>query len=195
MNTRKRSVSEKTMAPGDRHQMSLMNVFRQAHRRRDATAGEAEYVEGDRAMSVRVRERRVGTDEETLRRHLSADMASLMNTVNLGAAIGELDDHPYVQKSVVNFGFGDLSHLAGSAEGPQKIAELIRKTLIAYEPRLIAESLEVTVASTTDVEGQRLTFNVAAEMIASPVDIPLNFVAEVDNGAGKIAMTKVQVKT
>ena len=189
-----RMSREKTMAPKDRHQVSLMQVFRQAHARRDAKLRDDATVEGDRALSVRTRERRVGTDEETLRRHLSSDMASLMNTVNLDAAV-PLDEHPYLQKSVLNFGFGDLSHVAGNVDGPAYIADLIRKTLMAYEPRLISESIEVTVSETSDIAGARLTFDIAAEMIASPVDIPLAFVAEVDNGAGKIEMTRLKVQT
>ncbi len=194
MNTSSRRNSETTLVPKDRHQLSLMHVFRAAHAQRDAAKEEHEIRDGSRALTARSKERRQGTDEDTLRKHLSLDMASLMNTVNLDAT-QPLDDHPYVTKSVINYGFGDLSRLAGSAEGPEKIAAIIRKTLLAYEPRLIAETVEVTVSEDSDVAGARLTFDIAAEMTASPVDIPLSFVAEVDNGAGKMKMTRLRVQT
>lgn len=182
------------MAPRDRHQLSLMHVFRAAHANRDAAKEENVLVDGDRELTQRSKERRAGTDEDTLRQHLSRDMASLMNTVNLDATV-PLDDHPYLRKSVANFGFGDLSQMAGTVDGPEKIADLIRKTLLAFEPRLIADTLEVTASTENDIAGARMTFDISAEMAASPVDIPLNFVAEVDNGAGKIQMTKLRVQT
>ena len=45
------------------------------------------------------------------------------------------------------------------------------------------------IAPTVD---QRLTFEIVAEMIADPTDIPLQFYAEVDPAAGKIAMKRMQ---
>ncbi len=194
MNATTSRTQEKTLAPRDRHQLSLMHVFRAAHADRDAAKEEHSLIDGDRELTQRSKERRAGTDEETLRQHLSRDMASLMNTVNLDATV-PLDDHPYLRKSVANFGFGDLSQLAGTVDGPAQIAALIRKTLLAFEPRLIADTLEVTASEDNDAAGARLTFDISAEMAASPVDIPLNFVAEVDNGAGKIQMTKLRVQT
>lgn len=190
-----RSRSETTMVPGkDRHQLSLMHVFRAAHARRDSRKVEQNLQDGDRALTQRSKERRGGTDEDTLRKHLNYDMASLMNTVNLDAVV-PLDDYPYLKKSIVNFGFGDLSHLGEDDKDAETIAQLIRQTLLNYEPRLIADTLEVSLASKQDDSNQRLTFDITAEMYASPADIPLNFVAEIDDGAGKIQMTKLRVAT
>ena len=187
--------TEKTIAPKDRHQLSLMHVFRAAHASRDAAKDETIIAaDGSRALTERSKERRSGTDEVTLRNHLTQDMASLMNTISLEAAV-PLDDHPYIQKSVINFGFGDLSRLASSMEGPAKVAEMIRRTLIAHEPRLIADTLEVTVSADSDLANHRLFFEISAEMTASPVDVPLSFVAEVDQGAGKMQMTRLRVQT
>lgn len=190
-----RSRSETTMVPGkDRHQLSLMHVFRAAHASRDSRKVEKNMQDGNREMTQRSKERRGGTDEETLRKHLNYDMASLMNTVNLDAVV-PLDDHPYLAKSIINFGFGDLSHLSDSEKDADTVAALIRKTLLNYEPRLIAETLEVTMSTKQDGSNQRMTFDITAEMYASPADIPMNFVAEVDDGAGKIQLTKLRVAT
>lgn len=190
-----RRRTETTMAPAkDRHQLSLMHVFRSAHASRDAKKEKSDVVDGSRALTERSKERRAGTDEDTLRKHLNSDMASLLNTINLDATV-PLDDHDYVSRSIVNFGFGDLSLVADSANGPEKIAEHIRKTLLAFEPRLIPGTLEVTISTDNDGGDARLSFDISAEMVASPVDIPLSFVAEVDKGAGKIQMTKLRVQT
>ena len=157
-----RSRSETTMVPGkDRHQLSLMHVFRAAHASRDSRKVEANMHDGDRELTQRSKERRGGTDEETLRKHLNYDMASLMNTVNLDAVV-PLDDYPYLAKSIVNFGFGDLSHLSDSEKDADTVAALIRKTLLNYEPRLIAETLEVNMAKEQDGSNQRMTFDITA---------------------------------
>ena len=189
-----RARSETTMVPKDRHQLSLMHVFRAAHARRDSRKIEKNMKDGSRELTERSRERRGGTDEETLRKHLNYDMASLMNTVNLDATVS-LEDHPYVARSIINFGFNDLSRMSDSNKDAETVAALIKSTLINYEPRLIEDTLEVTLAKEQSEASQRMTFDISAEMAASPADIPMNFVAEIDEGAGKMQMTKLRVTT
>jgi type VI secretion system protein ImpF len=192
MNSRQSNNDESTKR--DRYQLSLMHVFRAAHAERDAKKEANRLEDGHRTLTERSKERRHGTDEGTLRRHLNRDLASLMNTVNLDATV-PLDEHPYLEKSIVNYGFGDLSNVADQANGPTIIAEKIKRTLCHYEPRLIAETVEVNVSQTHDIVTNRLTFEISGEMTASPVDIPLQFIAELDDGIGKIQMTRLQVKT
>lgn len=171
-----------------------MHVFRAARATGDARKEEHHYQDGARALTARSQERRIGTDDATLRRHLTADLASLMNTINLDAVV-PLEDAPYVSKSVINFGFGDMSHMSDSIHAGNQIAALIRDTLIAHEPRLIADTIEITLNRAEQDATQRLSFDVSAEMVATPVDIPLDFVAEVDMGAGKIQMTRLRLQT
>lgn len=183
-----------SQAKRDRYQLSLMHVFRAAHADRDTKKAPVDADPGQRTLSQRSKERRHGTDEATLRRHLTRDLASLLNTVNLDATV-PLDDHPYVAKSIVNYGFGDMGRIASSEDGHKRIAREIKETLCRYEARLIPETVEVTVAKAHDIVTNRLTFEITAEMTASPVDIPLQFLAELDDGVGKIQMTRLQVKT
>ena len=178
----------------DRFQLSLMHVFRAAHADRDAKKEASRVEDGHRTLTERSKERRHGTDEGTLRRHLNRDLASLMNTVNLDATV-PLDEYPYLAKSIVNYGFGDLTNVADKANGPQIIAEQIKRTLCHYEPRLIPETVEVIASEDNDIVTNRLTFDISGEMAASPVDIPLQFIAELDEGVGRIQMTRLQVKT
>lgn len=192
MNSRQSSNDESRKR--DRYQLSLMHVFRAAHAERDAKKAASTVKDGHRTLTERAKERRHGTDEGTLRRHLNRDLASLMNTVNLDATV-PLDEYPFLEKSVVNYGFGDLSNVADRANGPQIIADKIKRTLCHYEPRLIPETVEVEVSQTHDIVTNRLTFEISGEMTASPVDIPLQFIAELDDGIGKIQMTRLQVKT
>jgi len=171
-----------------------MHVFRVARFEKDAQADAAKTEDGASEVTERSKERRIGTDEHTLRRHLTADLASLMNTINLDAIV-DLEDTPYVAKSVINFGFGDMSTANDSLFARQQISNLIRETLIQHEPRLIPESIEITVEIDEEDKDQRMSFDIQAEMVATPVDIPLSFIAEVDMGAGKLQMTQLRVQT
>lgn len=171
-----------------------MHVFRSAAERGDSKDGAAHYRDGDREITSRSKERREGTTEDNLRRHLSNDLASLMNTISLDAAV-DLTDYPYIRKSIINYGFGDLSALSDKGFAAAEMSRFIRETLIRHEPRLIPASIEITVNKDIESVTQRLTFDISADMVASPVDVPLDFVAEVDLGAGKIQMTKLRVQT
>ncbi len=171
-----------------------MHVFRAARASGDSKKTEANYQDDAREITARSQERRIGTDEATLRRHLTRDLASLMNTINLDAVV-DLEDTPYVAKSIINFGFGDMSEMTNSIHAGKQIAALIRETLIEHEPRLIAESIDIQLNHDEQEATQRLSFDVSAEMVATPVDVPLDFVAEVDMGAGKIQMTRLRVQT
>lgn len=177
--------------PRPTRQISLMHAFRMAAEQGDARKGTATFNDGARELSVQAQQRRHGTDEATLKRHLSIDLGNLMNTVRLDAVV-PLDDVPFVAKSVVNFGFRDLSSLTKSQETMTRIAAAIRQTLIDHEPRLVPSSIDV-VLDDTETTDQRISFSVNAEIIASPSDVPLNFVAEVDIGAGKIRMSDLKV--
>jgi type VI secretion system protein ImpF len=194
MSLRKRPDSSDSGALRDRKQVSLMHVFRSAVERGDSRDGKANFQDGDKVISQRSKERREGTNEETLRRHLSNDLASLMNTISLDAMV-DLTDYPYIQKSIINFGFSDLSSLADRGFAAAEMSRFIRETLIRHEPRLIPASIEINVNKDAESVTQRLTFDISADMVASPVDVPLDFVAEVDMGAGKIQMTKLRVQT
>lgn len=177
-----------------RRQVSIMHVFRSAAESGDARDGKANYQGGDRELTARSKERREGTDENTLKNHLSADLGNLMNTIRLDAAVS-LSDAPFVERSIVNFGFRDMSSVSAKDMTNQNIIQSIRESLMNYEPRLIAETIEITINKNDAVNTQRLSFDISAEMVASPVDVPLDFVAEVDLGAGKIQMTRLKVQT
>ncbi len=171
-----------------------MHVFRSAAERGDARRSDHVLRDGDREVSRRSKERREGIDEAALRRHLSDELAALMNTINLEAAV-DLTDAPRVRDSVLNFGFGDLSAFDSRSASGEEVARLLRETLLRHEPRLIADTVDIKVTRRDEAASRRLTFDIQAEMYASPVDVPLEFVAEVDGGAGKLQMTRIKVAT
>jgi type VI secretion system protein ImpF len=184
MNQRRTPAPSEPGGQRDRKQVSLMHVFRSAAERGDSRDGAKSYRDGDREITSRSKERREVTN----------DLAGLMNTVNLEASV-DLADYPYIRKSILNYGFGDLSSLSDKGMAEAELARFIKETLMRHEPRLIPSTIEINVNKDLESVSQRLTFDIAADMVASPVDVPLDFVAEVDMGAGKIQMTKLRVQT
>jgi type VI secretion system protein ImpF len=151
-----------------------------------------ERNDGDTNLTTRSKQIRDSVDESELRNHLNIDLDFLMNTVRLDSAVS-LEDVPYVEKSVLNYGFRDLSNLTRSHQTDLKIAESIRQSLIRHEPRLVPESIKITIVPEADSSTGRVSYEISAEMVADPVDVPLDFVAEVDMGACSMKMKHLRV--
>lgn len=189
--TSRRKPSDRDPGRGGLREMSLMHIFRDSAARRDSRDQGHRYVDGDRDLTLLSQKRREGASEESLRRNLARDIANLMNTIRLDVCV-DLADTPRVRKSIINHGLQDMDTLWRENRTPGDLAHAIREALIRNEPRLRAETLEVRIDEIAPTVDQRLTFEIMAEMIADPTDIPLQFYAEVDPAAGKIAMKRMQ---
>jgi type VI secretion system protein ImpF len=178
---------------GDRAKISVMQVFRESYFEHDARKANASSGSGEVQISKRSQQRREGVSETQLRAHLEADLNALLNTIQLGSTV-DLEDTPHVSQSIVNYGFRDLSGISLAEINTSKMIDTIRQSLLDYEPRLVGESVEVTVTGSEGDTRQRLSISVSAELMGDPVDIPLDFDAEVDLGAGKLRMSKLRVQ-
>jgi type VI secretion system protein ImpF len=70
----------------------------------------------------------------------------------------------------------------------------LRTVLINHEPRLIPGSVDVRLRSSVEDSRQRAAIAISAEMTANPADVPLEFVAELDVGTGKISLSEQVVR-
>lgn len=187
----KQTQGHRMWRKGERAKVSVMQVFRTAYAEHDAR--KANQGGSDAKISKRSQQRREGVNEAALRDYLQDDLNALMNTINMGSTV-DLEDVPHVKASILNYGFRDLSAVTLHELGSRAIRDSIRQSLINHEPRLVTDSIDVRV---TQVEGgtrQRLSISVSAELMGDPVDIPLDFDAEVDVGAGKLKMSKLKVQ-
>jgi type VI secretion system protein ImpF len=170
-------------------QISLMNIFRQAARQKDAKDGFEESSDTqDRVLSSRMIERREGAADETLRSHLLQDLGSLFSTINL-ESVEPLTEFPYVQASIINYGILDLTSLTTADIKSQVLLKELRTSLLRHEPRLIDKSISVKLRSESEDSRQHVAFDISADMSAKPVDVPLEFVAEIDTGGGKMSLS------
>lgn len=190
--TKKDQADGRLWRKGERAKVSILQVFREAHLAKDARKG-AFSKDGEAEVSKRAQKRRHGVSEAQLRLHLEADLAALLNTIQLGSSVA-LDDAPYVKQSIVNYGFRDMSGISLAEIKTPAMARAIKQSLLDHEPRLVPASIEVEVKQAEGDNRQRLAIQVTAELMGDPVDIPLDFDAEVDVGAGKLKMSKLRVQ-
>ena len=176
---------------GRKAKTSLLQVFRAAHQEHDARRCRDKAGDGTSQLTKARKQRRFGVSENELRAHLEADLAALLNTTHLESAV-PLDDAPHVADSIVNYGFRDLSSLGTRELNTPAVVETLRRSLLRFEPRLIASSLDVQIRDSGG-RNHHLAVAVSAELMGDPVDVPLDFDAEVDLGAGKMTLSKLRM--
>ncbi len=177
---------------GEQTKSSIFQAFRAAHHAGDARHERARADDGITELTTVRKQRRFGISEDELRRHLEADLAALLNTTHMEALV-DLSDTPNVAKSIVNYGFRDLSSLGAAELGSPDVVNSLRQSLLDFEPRLIPETVEVTIRDTAVDSKHHLALVVSAELVGDPVDIPLDFDADVDLGAGKLKLSELKV--
>lgn len=180
--------------PTDRSKVAIMQVFRQAHHEHDAKIRAQTTPDGEVEVTRRSQQRRIGMSEDALRESLRLDLNALMNTVRLGSTV-PLEDHPYVEHSILNYGFRDLSSVTLQELRAPGIVESIRQSLLDHEPRFIPETLEVLLVGQPNNPEDRLSIKVSAELMSDPVDVAVDFDAEIDLGAGKLRMSDLRVQS
>jgi len=60
-----------------------------------------------------------------------------------------------------------------------------------FEPRLAPESIKVRRDETVSAEELRVRFLVSAELRVEPMDVPMEFVAELELDSGKIKIERL----
>ena len=175
----------------DRMAPPLMHAFREAFRNKDAKKElDLRDDTGERVIASRRVSARSWVNEAALRRDLAEDLTRLLNTVNLDSA-QELSEFSYAARSILNYGLTDITAYSLEENAVNDITAELRQSLKDYEPRLIPASIEVRRDTTVDSAAQQIRFAVSAEMHATPVDIPVEFVAELELDSGKMRISRL----
>jgi type VI secretion system protein ImpF len=174
----------------DRLAPPLMHAFRAAHRERDAAVPVDIREDGERVLAPRRVTTRAPISEAELRRLVGSDISALLNTVNLDSA-ADLANAPEVRKSILNFGFPDLASLSIDENKVFGVAKQLETVLRDFEPRLAAQSIKIRRDETVSAEELRVRFLVSAELRAEPVDVPVEFIAELELDSGKIKIDRL----
>lgn len=166
----------------------LMYAFRDAHQNKDArVALDLRDEGGERVIAQRRAAPRAAITEPKLRREISIDLDALVNTINLGSSL-DLSDYDRVGRSILNHGFPDLTRLSIDEHRLDTVREDLARALLTYEPRLIAKSVVVERDGGLDPAELKVRFLVRADLNCEPLNVPVQFVADLELDTGKIAI-------
>ena len=175
----------------DRLSPPLMHAFRAANAARDAkTKLDLRNEQGERLIAGRRLMGRTAISEPVLRKEVARDLEVLMNAVALEST-QDLTSFDRVRKSILNHGFPDIAHRSIDEISVEDLAEEIRQTLIHYEPRLRSESIRAARDRSAKVEELKIRFVVQADLRCDPVNVPVEFVADVDLESGGIQINRL----
>lgn len=168
-----------------------MYAFRGAHDARDAKKKlDLRDQSGERVLAGRRASPRSVITEALLRREVSRDLEVLMNTINLAAST-DLHDHPEVRRSILNFGFPDVTHRSIDEVSVEDIRYEIEAALRAFEPRIASDTIEVVRDDAIRREELKIRFVVRADLTCDPVNVPVEFVADLEVDTGKIVINRL----
>jgi type VI secretion system protein ImpF len=169
----------------------LMHAFRTAHEARDSRKKlDLRDESGERVIANRRTAARVAINEPTLRREVARDLDALMNTIAM-ASTQNLDEFDYVRKSVLNFGFPDIAHRTIDELSLDEVRYEIASVLAGHEPRLVRDTIQVTRDTSVDAADLKVRFIVRADLMCEPLNVPIEFVADVEIDTGKIMITRL----
>ena len=131
----------------------------------------------DRLTDNNPRSQRESRDErvlsiDQLKQSVLRDLEWLLNTERLPSSV-DLTDYPDVRCSVVNYGRPALSGKAGSTVDLKQLQRQIHQTIIDFEPRILADSLNIRIHFDDEVHSRNaLSFEIEGQLWAQP--LPLN---------------------
>jgi type VI secretion system protein ImpF len=172
----------------DRLSPPLMYAFRAAHAARDATKKiNLRDESGERIISSRRSTARAPITEPILRREVSRDLEALMNTIAFEST-EDLTDFDQARKSILNYGLPDFVHRSIDEGSVSDVQEEIEAALLRFEPRLAQNSIHAKRDMSVDANELKVRFLVTAELCCEPVNVPIEFVAdlELENGSFRI---------
>lgn len=125
-----------------------------------------------------------------LKRTVLRDLTWLLNTTSFHTA-RQLDDYPEVRRSVINFGIPVLSGRYFSGVDWRELERSIHEAIVAFEPRILPDSLRVTAIAPADSLGHHnlLQFELRGELWSMPFPIELLIRSQVDLETGQVAIT------
>lgn len=135
------------------------------------------------------RERRV-LGMRALRRALLRDLGWLFNATGL-EAVQSLDGHPLAARSVINFGFPDLSGKTASGIDVEEVALRLRQAIWDFEPRILRDSVQVQAWTGAAAGGapNQMLFEVHGQLWGQPLPERLYLKTELNLESGQVRVT------
>ena len=101
-----------------------------------------------------------------LKQSVMRDLQWLLNAGCLETT-QDLSDYPQVKKSVLNYGLPDLIGTTASSLDDTTLERMLRKTILNFEPRILADSLKVRVSNRD--KHNNIIFEIEGELWSQPM--------------------------
>ena len=175
----------------DRQSAPLMLAFRAAHTARDAkTKVDLRDEQGERIIAGRRTAGRTPVSEGVLRKDVARDLEALMNTIAFEST-ENLAEFGNVRRSILNYGLPDIGHMTIDEDRVDGLATDIRAVLMTYEPRLDPGTIRASRDQSAHSDELKLRFLVYADLRCEPLNVPVEFVADVDVESGGIQISRL----
>lgn len=123
-----------------------------------------------------------------LRAAVLRDLSWLLNSVNLEST-EELDAYPEVARSVLNYGLPELAGQSVSGMDQADVERLMRQAILAFEPRILRDSLKVRAVTRRDATSHHsVGFEIEGELWAQPVPVHMLLRTEVELETGDVTL-------
>ena len=130
-----------------------------------------------------------------LREGVLRDLSWLLNTVNL-STVQDLSDYPLIARSTLNYGMPDLAGHAASGVDIIALQQVLRETILNYEPRLIRSTLKVKLKLTdNEMSHNTLSFDIEGELWAQPLPLHMYMKTEIDLEIGQVTVSDYHSRT
>jgi type VI secretion system protein ImpF len=130
----------------------------------------------------------VSVNEAQLREQVRRDLSWLFNTTQLAAGT-DLAPYPQVRSSILNYGIVDLTGQLQSSIKPEDLEKSVRAALLCYEPRLLPESLLISVKLGKKPFGTAaLVVEIHADLHSEPLPLALHVQTEIDVETGRVTI-------
>ena len=125
-----------------------------------------------------------------LKRMVLRDLSWLLNTT-AHHTDDQLDDHPEVKRSVINYGIPVLSGKNFSSVDWNELERGIQEAVEFFEPRILPETLKVTAIRPADSLGHHnlVQFELRGELWSIPFPVELLIRSELDLESGQSRLT------
>ena len=136
--------------------------------------------------SVEPPERRV-LNRTRLRAAILRDLRHPFNSTSMSGG-REFEGFPLVGRSVLNYGLPALSGRTASSLDPMAMEEMVRRCILAYEPRILPESLriEASISSRQLDHHNQIGFRIDGQLWAQPVPVHLLLRTDIDLETGAV---------
>lgn len=125
-----------------------------------------------------------------LRECVIRDLEWLLNTENSESVL-DLEPFTEVRKSTINYGVPTTAGTTVTGIESRRLEERIRRAITIFEPRLIADTLNVRGVYTSDLMSRKsVVFEIAGELWAQPVPLKLYLRTELDLETGKVQVAE-----